>query len=563
MLGVFSKRTALVLLFVLVLLTIAFRYPTTDHERYQADSYFIHFLSQSIVDNGRAAWTFNILSYIGYYPLSYPSGAPFLVADLALLTGLTVEATILLAGMLFGLMFCLAAFCLAREFLFDSRFVLLATLFMISGSRFIDNTYWVGSARGPLVVLMMLSLFVAFRASSLKRNLLLPVAIVLAFGCLVMHHMALLYFFFGAAFVFASLGADYVIKKAKFHKKRVFALYTAAVATVIVVVAFGFVTIFTGPIVAFGDVSLFSSQSTPVSVLLNMSASYTSQIGFILPVAIIGIPFVYRKRRLHARPLYPLMLLISMMPLLGHIAYVAMLMAPFVAIIGAMWITKWFDPHKRNRLAVFALVAIVVSSMLLPTWNVERWNSHTYMTGDTVEVPSQVFNDAAYLKYADSEGYVISNAIVLSVELSSISGGRFLSSGIGGVLTGDITKEQVEGNVTLSVADFPRNLLDILSYDDKLRVDSNVNSLMVSGTRFAVGASAGYFKSHSHLMVVVDSDWPSTFVSQYFSQRAVFPSELLTASWRSSSLTDVKPLDSYLMYQSERVSLFIVQLPIW
>jgi hypothetical protein len=552
----------LLLLFVLVLLTIAFRYPTVDHERYQADSYFIHLLSQTIVDDGRATWTFSPLSYIGYYPLSYPSGAPFLMADLAQLTGLTVEATILLAGMLFGLMFCLVAFCIAREFLFESRFVLLATLFVVTGSRFVDNTYWVGSARGPLVVLMMLSLLVAFRASSLKRSLLLLVAIVLTFGCLAIHHMAVFYFFFAVAFMLASFGADYVIKKAKVHKKRVFALYTAAVVTAIAVVAFGFITIFTGPIVAFGDESLFNSQSTLVSIVLNMSASYTSQIGFILPVAIIGIPFVYRMRRLDARQLYPLMLLVSLMPMLGHIMYVAMLMAPFVAVLGTMWIARWFNPHRRNRFAVFALVAIVAGSMLLPSWNIERWNSHPYMTGDTVEVPSQVFSDAAYLEYAYSNGYVISNAIVLSAQLSSISGARFLSSGIGSVLSGDITSEQVEGNVTLSVANFPRNLLELLSYDDELHVDSNVNSIMVAGARFAIGANSEYFKTHSHLIVVVDRNWPSTLVTQYFSRPAVFPSELLSASWRNLPSTEGKALDSYLMYQSERVSLFIVQLPV-
>ncbi len=200
------------LLLALLLFTLVLRYPMVEHERYQADSYFIHRLSQSIVNEGRALWTFNSLSYIGYYPFSYPSGTPFFIADLALLTGLSVETTILVSGVLFGMMFCLAAFCIAREFLSDSRFILVATLFMVLGSRFIDTTYWVGSARGPLVVLMILSVFVVFRASSLRRPLLLPIAVVLAFGCLALHHMAVLYLFFGIAFVIASLGADFVVE---------------------------------------------------------------------------------------------------------------------------------------------------------------------------------------------------------------------------------------------------------------------------------------------------------------------------------------------------------------
>ncbi len=536
-----------------------------DHERYQADSYFIHRLSQSIVSEGRALWAFNSFSYIGYYPFSYPSGTPFLLADLALLTGLSVETTILVSGMVFGMMFCLVAFCIAREFLSDSRFILVATLFMVLGSRFIDTTYWVGSARGPLVVLMILSVFVAFRASSLRRPLLLPIAVVLAFGCLAVHHMAVLYFVFGVGFVIASLGADFVVRKANVHKFRVFVLYTAIVATVIAVASFGLFEVFKDAIVEFQDASLFSSQSTFVSIILNMSSSYTSQIGFIFPVAILGALFVYQRRRLHVRQLYPLMLLLSFIPLLGQSLYVAMLMTPFVSILGTMWIVKWLNPHRRRKYAVFALVVILAGSAYLQYWNVEKWNNHTYITGDTVEVPSQVFNDAAYLQYEAYDLFVISNAVVLSLQLSSIANAQFLGSGVEGVLTGDTTREQVEGNVSLSVARFPRNLQELIEYNgDAYAVDRNVNSLMTAGVKFASieGVGLDYFSSHSHLVVVVDNKWPSTIVTQYSVQRAILPSELLHASWGGSASAAAKPLDSYMMYQSERVSLFIVGLPV-
>lgn len=564
-LAVFSKRVVLMLLLALLLFTLVLRYPMVEHERYQADSYFIHRLSQSIVNEGRALWTFNSLSYIGYYPFSYPSGTPFFIADLALLTGLSVETTILVSGVLFGMMFCLAAFCIAREFLSDSRFILVATLFMVLGSRFIDTTYWVGSARGPLVVLMILSVFVVFRASSLRRPLMLPIAVVLAFGCLALHHMAVLYFFFGVAFVISSLGADFVIKKAKVHKGRVFTLYAAIVATAIAVASFGFFEVFKDAIVGFQDASLFSSQSTFVSIVLNMSSSYTSQIGFILPLAVVGTLFAYRRRRLNARLLYPLMLLISFTPLLGQGLYVAMLLTPFVAILGTMWIVKWFHPRRRSKYAIYALVAILAGSAYLQNWNIDNWNTHSYVTGDTVEVPSQVFNDAAYMLYETSDEYVVSNTVVLSLELSAIANAQFLGSGVEGVLTGDTTREQVDGNVSLSVAIFPRNLQELIVYNgDEYEVERKVNSLMIGGVKFATTPNVGlkYFSNHSHLVVVVDNNWPSTLVTQYSFQDAIFPSELLHASWGGSGSAQARSLDSYMMYQSERVSLFIVELPV-
>jgi hypothetical protein len=257
------------------------------------------------------------------------------------------------------------------------------------------------------------------------------------------------------------------------------------------------------------------------------------------------------------------MLLISFIPMLGHILYISMLIAPFVAVLGTMWILKWFTLGRRRKIAVIFLAAIVTGTILLPLWGVDRWNSQTYMTGDTAEVSPQVFDDAAYLNREASDGYVISNANVVSLQLSAISGARFLRSGILSVLTNDTTAEQVAGTVRLSVAGFPRNLHELFSYSgEDLVVDRNVNSLMISGAGFATFAGSEYFSSHSHLFVVVDNNWPSTLVSEYYVQPASFPSELLTASWHSSTSVLAQPLSSYMMYQSERITLYLVQIPL-
>src|SRR5512136_1042832 len=112
-LSVMSRRTIVLLLIALSIGAVALRYPFVDHERSQSDSYFIHTLAQSIVHNGQAVWTFHPLSYFGYYPVSYPSGMPFVLSEFSILTGLSVEVVTLLSGMLVGVLMCLASFCLA------------------------------------------------------------------------------------------------------------------------------------------------------------------------------------------------------------------------------------------------------------------------------------------------------------------------------------------------------------------------------------------------------------------------------------------------------------------
>ena len=161
----FGKTPVLLILVALVLITIIMRYPLVEHEREQTDSYFIHALSESIVDNSYAKWTFNPLSYFGYYPISYPSGVPFLLSETSMLTGMSIESSILLTNMILATLFCLVIFALARHFIRRPEFVLVAVFCAILAARFVDTTYWNASARGFEVVLVTLLIMVLFQSS--------------------------------------------------------------------------------------------------------------------------------------------------------------------------------------------------------------------------------------------------------------------------------------------------------------------------------------------------------------------------------------------------------------
>ena len=561
--AVFSKRTVYLLLAALVIVSIAMRYPLVDHERYQADSYFVHHLSQSIVDNDRAMWTFSPLSYIGYYPLSYPSGVPFLVADTSIATGLSVESSILLLGIALGILACLGAFCIAREFVKDPGSAVLVTFIVVTGSRFIDTTYWVGSARGILVVLLILSVLAAFRASSQGQNRLLVVAALIGFGCLTVHHMAVLYFFFGFALVITSVVFGYIARRSAIRRRRVAVSSIAIIAVAITVVSFGYFAIFQEAIQgSFGGSSLFDFEPESASVILNMAASYTNQIGFILPIAVLGIPFFLRNAPLQAKSLYPLILLVMFVPLLGMSLYISMLIAPFIAVVGVYWMKSWFKTSKAKRSAVVVFVAFVVVSLILPPLSVARWNNESYMTNDVVEVPNQSVLDAAYLSYSSQDGgYVISNSNVIAAQLVALTNTPFLGSGIRSVLVGDVDIDEIRGNVTLSLAGFPANLYRFLDYDSEFLIDRQVNSLMAQGAYFSIAGGSEYYENHPKLIIIVDNDWPETLVTQYFKNPAPFLQQLKDAYWYRLHGTEHGYLDSYMVYQSDRVSEYYVALP--
>ena len=98
----FSRRVNYLLLGALVFLNIALRFPKGLHEE-GYDSFFIHVLSNSIVDAGHAKWVLHPMSLYGLYPLSYPSSQPFLLAGGSLLSGIDMEMMILLNSIVLGL----------------------------------------------------------------------------------------------------------------------------------------------------------------------------------------------------------------------------------------------------------------------------------------------------------------------------------------------------------------------------------------------------------------------------------------------------------------------------
>jgi hypothetical protein len=554
------KRTVFLTLLSIMLIAIAVRYPLVDHERNQTDSYFIHRLSYSIVDSGYAKWTFSAFSYVGLYPFSYPSGMPFLIAEVSSLTGLNIESCILLTDFVVASVFCLACFVLARQFLRRPEYVLLATLLVTLGPRFVDTSYWGASARGPFVVLFILVVFVSFRAFAMGQNRLFILAGILAFGCFAMHHMAVLLVLFGAGYLLAAFETYYFLERFSLHRRRMAVAFNVVSGLALVVFVVGFSGRFGIPdFTSFERTSLLDINPTALSIILNMAASYTNQIGFILLFALIGIPSLFRGSRFSFESLFPLAVLIVFIPVLGSALYVSMLLAPFVAILGSMWIAKLLASSRRRLAVLSVIVLLIISSAVLPIWSTQRWSEKEYLGGKTVSVDDQVYNDASYLR-VDFEGTdAISNIGTTTSELAAIGHVTFLGSGVSMVLSGDVTREDIVRNLTWSADPFPKNLYVWFEYPQQPSVDFFVLGLMITGVSFIAGnhtSQSEYYLNHPKLVVVVDSLRPSEYVDLYSISHANLPTEILR------STTDAnRQFSSYECYQSAGLTLYLVQLP--
>jgi len=560
-----SKRTVLLMLAALVLVSVAIRYPLVEHERFQTDSYFIHGLADAIIDDGYAKWTVHSLSYFGFYPLSYASGVPFVLSELSTMTGLSVETCILLMDMSMAFLFCLTVFCLAREFVGRSELTLLAAFFAIVAPRFVDTTYWNGSARGTEVVLITLFVFVCFRASSTNHEYLWLVGGFLVFACFATHRMSVILVLYGVAFVLATLGYQYIVRLHKFRldtrtnrigaKRRLVVAALLILGTGIMLSTLAYFDLLGLSVkLSFGVSKHIDVDSPVATAILNASVAYTHQIGFILPVAFLGIVTVFRRSYLTMKSLFLVTILLSFVPVIGSSLYVSMLMAPFVSVLGVVWIDGAVRSRRRRTYAMIFVLFLIVGSAVLPVWSVQRWTALQLTADDTMVVDSRLFNDGNYLNACGGDEYAISNQERLYFELQSMSDIRFLKSGIRSAINGDVTGDSLREAVERSEVEFPNNVYSWFKLDfaTEYFIEFFLSSLMDSGSIAANSTTYHeYASDHSHLYVVVDNRHPTTY-TYIFGTRPNAPF--------LQQIQDATVIPSYMVYQSQLISVYVVQL---
>lgn len=563
------RFTALLVLLVLILLSIAMRYPLVEHERHQTDSYFIHTLSSSVAERGYAAWTLHPLSYVGYYPFSYPSGVPFLLAEVSVVTNMNMELSILVSNMFFAVLFCLAAFILSRHFLLRIDIVLLATLFIVTGVRFVDTSYWDASARSPLVVLMILVVAVSLQVSLRSNRFLTAIAVLLGVGCFVMHHMAVLLMVIALGWLLATFQTTYVLPKLALRKRKAAILINCGLLVSVVILSVFFMD-FGDRFVTYdpADGAIFRIEPNWLSSILNMSVSYTNQIGFVLVAAALGLPGLLARGRLHKNSLFLLTLVIVYVSLLWNSLYVSMVLGPFVAIIGARWIGAHLSRTKRRTLAMAALTILIVLSVALPPLSSARWNTQTYVSGDSVEMDNQLFADSTYMDVTCAGWPAIANTNAKTLHLSATTSVVFLGSGLYLALSGDLSPEEVAENLTWSRAKFPMNLYIWFEHLYDPRVDNYILGMMINGVGYVsppggYPPASDYFSQHSKLLIVVDNNWQRNTVTQYSVLPSVLVVQLQEAQWKRypTGTSEVLTLESYAFYTSEGITLYALSLP--
>ncbi len=547
---ILPRRTVYLLLGVLAVGTVLFRYPLAAAHEMGSDTMFVHTLTLGILRDGRAVWYLNPLSLFGLYALSYPSAIPFVFSSVSSLANMPVEAAMLVFGWVVSLAGALGSFLVARMIRRDDVFALLiATVFSLS-PYFVKDTFWVGSTRGFVVAMTPAFLILLIR--SVRTFLLQDMAVALTLFVVMMaiHRMGFLAFFLIVSYLFA-MPFYKVVQRLRFnlvrHERTVrYGLSTAGILAFAAVLYAEYAEPgITGAnfIEQYRSGAFLQGDSFPILVL-NMAISLTGKVGPAFPLILIGIPAYVWHRPKEPVDMFVLTTIFVFMPLLAMRDYMAEFLIPVFAVlivIGLFWIRDRF-PSRRKVIA--SALIILLAGSVAGSWEMKDYWSNQYATD--AQIPEETYGAAIYLRHSTS-GVLVGNDGLLAGQLAAISGRPVLP--VGGASQHWTSPQQLMWGFVSPDAVLVRlmPLANISFNTDEIYLPVNVRNAEVDWEtmlyyREPAQAEAALEMYGVHY-VVVERSRPNSFLS-YAHDRS------------SSYLGYTLPTTSYITYQDLSVSVW-------
>ena len=422
-----TRKSTYAMLLAIMCISLLTRYPRVPHG-IGVDSYLFALLSASIVNQGRAAWLVHPLSPFGLYPLSYPSGSFFLTADLSLVADIKVEVSSLLLSNFVGVVGVLAGFLLGREVSRrDSVAITVAMLFSLM-PKFVTNTLWEVPARGLLMLMTPLFLVAVLRAIRTRRMVDISLILVTSALMALFHRLAvvilIVFFAFLIALVFivaaqvvrVRLPTMFMSPRFKRMSRRLNLVTYGGVLVLVLVTS--------GVLDAYQQGAYFSNESFwgPIG---NLLISITRSVGFLSPLAVLGIAAIIKARNKSPAQYLFLTAPIALIPTLFLRDYTGYYLVTFFALfigLGLSFLVMRI-PRRLQLVSTCLLGAMVVSSAVFAI-NIELPHQ-TYMTDSE-------YTSALYARQHVT-GTIASNDGLLGARVASVSQGPLLP--IGGATT--------------------------------------------------------------------------------------------------------------------------------
>lgn len=394
------------------------RYPFVYHERSIYDSYFNHAMVTSILYNNNIPWYITPLSLFGFYPDSYPSGNPVLIAMFSEIIHLDIENTILLQNFILSIFSIILFFCITKKIYNNQTFYLLSSLIFSIMPKIIDYTYWDGSSRGLITILFPLILLFCLifykKNNQIDKIKILALILILFIIFLSIHRSAITILL--TLVIFLSIDIYSKVRKKisilKFTKKnQISIIIILFILALIIQIILSKINIFYIRSSSYSEQGYFILNIPIFSAILNFFISYTGKSGLFLFVSIFGIYYIIYN--IPEKKNYWLLLinLICLIPFLIYSEYVSIYIFPILAIfitIGIIFILKQFKSYKK--LSIIFVMILILASLLFSNYMINRWDSEKLGdTNYTYIQNNKTFETGIYLNYYCSDSPILSS----------------------------------------------------------------------------------------------------------------------------------------------------------
>ncbi len=363
----FPKYTNYSLILFLVALTFILRYPRTSHS-VGIDAFVMQGLANSIVTEGFAAWIIHPLSYLGLFPLSYPSGGIFLPASLDVLSGYPSEISILALSMLMGIIGVLGAYILAREFKNDDLFAFIVAFIFCLAPKFILNTSWETPTRGGFMAFTPIFLFMLLRAHRVPTRKNFAMAILMLFILATFHRLAILMLIVILAYIFTSMFLI-VMRIAKLKMPMLFlksgTRSRMRKLSFVGLLALGVMLLLGSDVLdAYEYGRILHSDSMPGEAL-NLGISLTRSSGVLTPFLLLGTFAFVSQRNKALKEFLIIFIALAIIPTLYLRRYTGFYVPIFIAILAGMGVYYFIRMQRRKKLAAFMAFSALAGSLAL------------------------------------------------------------------------------------------------------------------------------------------------------------------------------------------------------
>jgi len=426
------KYSVCCFIIMIILMNLLFRYPVENTHEVGADTTFIDSLASSLSDEGYAKWVLNPTSLFGLYALSYPSGVPFLLAEFSQMSGVSIEGAILLLGIVLGIIGALGAFLVSRELFRNDIFALLVALLFSLAPFFLKDTTWVGSARGSVVALIPIVLWLLIRATKSRDSRFFALSIAIFLVACSLHRMGFLMVFFFISFFFVS-SIHRVTQRIRFalvKHERLFRVF----GTILALSGFLFVLYVQVLFPGYGGFNIvevygrgaFFQGTDYGTMLLNMGVNFVGKVGLAIPIALLGIALFVWKRPKRIDEKFVLVVILLLVPFLSLRDYISEFLILFFVLMAVFTLVY---VQKRNvrwsRVLIVSVVFFLVISLAF-SWVMKDYWRDKYVS-DT-PISESTFDTAMYVEtYGD--GTLLTNFGLMAGRISAMTDGPTLPLG--------------------------------------------------------------------------------------------------------------------------------------